>query len=148
MLRGHWIPCGSTIPSIVHADIAQVYAFEYVKLVYTVFKYVPQVISNFRRKSTVGWSITQQLLDFTGGILSLAQLVIDSSLQEDWSGLTGNPLKFGLANISLVFDVVFILQHFVFFGPVEEQSESERGLDDDNHEDSDQGPLLPGGGRS
>lgn len=93
---------------------------EYVKLVFTVFKYVPQVASNFRRRSTIGWSITQQLLDFTGGVLSLAQLVIDSSLQEDWSGLTGNPLKFGLANISLVFDIIFILQHFVLYGPVEE----------------------------
>lgn len=50
----------------------------------------------------------------------MLQLVIDSSMQNDWSGLTGNPLKFGLANISLVFDVIFLLQHFVLFGPVEE----------------------------
>ena len=85
------------------------------------FKYVPQVIANFRRKSTIGWSITQQLLDFSGGLLSLLQLVIDSALQADWSGLTGNPIKFGLANISLLFDIVFILQHFVLYGPVEEQ---------------------------
>lgn len=102
------------------AWIDVVYGLEYIKLMYTIFKYVPQVVSNFRRRSTLGWSIEQQLLDFTGGTLSLAQLVIDSSLQSDWSGLTGNPLKFGLANISLVFDIIFILQHYVLFGPVEE----------------------------
>ena len=88
----------------------------------TIFKYIPQVAENYRRKSTIGWSIAQQLLDFTGGVGSLLQLVIDSSLQNDWSGLIGNPLKFGLANISLAFDIIFILQHFVFFGPVEDET--------------------------
>lgn len=102
------------------AWIDVVYCTEYIKLVMTIFKYIPQVTSNFRRRSTIGWSIAQQLLDFTGGVGSLLQLVVDSSLQNDWSGLTGNPLKFGLANISLAFDVIFILQHFVLFGPVEE----------------------------
>lgn len=55
------------------------------------------------------------LLDFAGGWLSLAQLVIDSSLQADWTGITGNPVKFGLSNISIVFDVIFILQHYVLY---------------------------------
>lgn len=45
-------------------------------------------------------------MDVVGGCLSLVQLVIDSSLQNDWSGLTGNPAKLGLANISLFFDTV------------------------------------------
>jgi len=103
-----------------------IYAMEYIKLLMTVFKYIPQVVSNFRRRSTVGWSIVQQLLDFTGGIGSLLQLIIDSSLQKDWSGLFANPLKFGLANISLVFDFVFILQHYVLYGPVEEFEEPSR----------------------
>jgi cystinosin len=67
----------------------QIYAISYVKLLLTVFKYIPQVVANFRRKSTIGWSISQQLLDFSGGLLSLLQLVIDSALQADWSGLTG-----------------------------------------------------------
>ena len=33
---------------------------------------------NFRRKSTMGWSIGNVLLDFTGGILSIAQMFIQS----------------------------------------------------------------------
>lgn len=114
----------------------------------TVFKYLPQVVANFRRRSTLGWSITQQLLDCTGGVGSLLQLVIDSSLQSDWSGLTGNPLKFGLANISLVFDIIFILQHFVLFGPVEESSPKNVHTDQTRHEIDDQEPLLPGGTRA
>jgi hypothetical protein len=72
----------------------------------TVWKYVPQVFANFKRQSTVGWSIIQQLLDFSGGLLSMVQLLIDSSLQADWSGLTGNPVKFGLANISMFYMVL------------------------------------------
>ena len=31
--------------------------------------------------------------------MSIVQLIIDSSLQNDWSGLTGNPIKLGLGNI-------------------------------------------------
>ncbi len=97
------------------------YAMTYVKLLLTIFKYIPQVTANYRRKSTVGWSINQVLLDFIGGIFSLLQLVIDSSLQADWSGLTGNPVKLGLANISLLFDLIFMTQHYVLYGSVAEK---------------------------
>ena len=31
---------------------------------------------NFQRKSTVGWSIGNVLLDFTGGSLSILQMII------------------------------------------------------------------------
>ncbi|CAK3882813.1 L-cystine transporter like [Lecanosticta acicola] len=128
------------------AWIDAVYTLEYIKLAMTVFKYIPQVVANFRRRSTAGWSIAQQLLDFSGGVGSLLQLIIDSSLQNDWSGLTGNPLKFGLANISLVFDVVFLVQHFLLFGPVEEGLDRERSMSSDRGQSSgDEGQsLLPG----
>jgi cystinosin len=108
-----------------------IYSFGYVKLICTVIKYCPQVYVNYKRKSTEGWSINQILLDFTGGILSLAQLLIDSALQADWSGLTGvspclttwkqtvayrnlqNPVKLGLSNVSMIFDIIFITQHYM-----------------------------------
>jgi cystinosin len=79
-------------------------------------KYAPQAWANHRRKSTTGWSIGQILLDFLGGVLSIVQLLIDSSLQGDWSGVTGNPVKFGLGNVSMLFDIVFIVQHYVLYG--------------------------------
>jgi cystinosin len=51
-------------------------------------------------------------LDFLGGILSIAQLGIDSYLQRDWSGVTGNPVKFALGNFAIFFDIIFMVQHY------------------------------------
>ncbi|KAL6247909.1 hypothetical protein RBB50_005257 [Rhinocladiella similis] len=114
------------------AWIDVLYSLGYVKLICTFVKYIPQVIVNFERKSTVGWSISQILFDITGGVLSLLQLVIDASFQGDWSGITGNPLKLGLSNISIIFDIIFIVQHFILYRNQEEraseQDESERPL--------------------
>lgn len=97
---------------VVHlADIFQpvrskVYAIGLVKLVITMVKYIPQVMTNYRRQSTEGWSIDQILMDIVGGVLSVLQLVIDSSLQADWSGLTNNSVKLGLGVLSIFFDIV------------------------------------------
>ncbi|KAL6705870.1 hypothetical protein ACN47E_006330 [Coniothyrium glycines] len=92
-----------------------IYVLGYVKLITVILKYIPQVWVNYKRKSTVGWSIYPMLLDFAGGWLSLAQLIIDSALQNDWGGITGNPVKFGLSNISIVFDIIFMLQHYIWY---------------------------------
>jgi cystinosin len=100
----------------------------YCKLVITVVKYCPQVWANYQRKSTVGWSINQVLLDLIGGVLSIAQLLIDSSLQGDWSGVTGNPVKFGLGNVSIVFDLIFITQHYVLYAHARAEGAEGRGL--------------------
>ena len=69
-----------------------IYAVSYAKMVVTFIKYIPQVYFNYRNKSTVGWSIHQILLDFSGSFLSIAQQGIDSYIQRDWSGITGNPI--------------------------------------------------------
>lgn len=50
----------------------------YIKLAITLMKYVPQALMNYRRKSTVGWSIGNILLDFTGGMLSMLQMMLNS----------------------------------------------------------------------
>jgi len=84
----------------------------YVKISVTFIKYMPQILTNFRNRSTHGWSIEQILLDFLGGILSIAQLGIDSYLQHDWSGITGNPVKFALGNFAIFFDIIFMVQHY------------------------------------
>ena len=36
------------------------------------------IISNYKRKSTIGWNIHNILLDFTGGAFSFGQNIIDS----------------------------------------------------------------------
>lgn len=91
------------------------YYFSYCKLVITLVKYIPQAILNFRRKSTIGWSIGNILLDFTGGTLSMLQMFIIAYNYDDWSSLFGNFTKFGLGLISIMFDVLFMLQHYVFY---------------------------------
>ncbi|OAQ97993.1 hypothetical protein LLEC1_07874, partial [Akanthomyces lecanii] len=102
-------------PAADWCDLDVVYALGYVKLVVTLVKYAPQLRANARNRSTDGWSIWQILLDLAGGALSIAQQGIDSWLQRDWSGITSNPVKFGLGQISIFFDVLFILQHYVLY---------------------------------
>ncbi|QSS56825.1 cystinosin [Histoplasma capsulatum var. duboisii H88] len=104
--------------SLDHQDWAWIdvtYALSYVKLIITIIKYIPQAWVNYKRKSTVGWSISAILLDFTGGILSVLQLLIDSAFEDDWSGITGNPIKLLLGNVSVFFDIIFILQHYIIY---------------------------------
>lgn len=114
----------------VHANTEQIYTLGYVKLLTVFLKYIPQAWVNYKRKSTLGWSIYPMLLDFAGGWLSLAQLCIDSALENDWSGVTGNPVKFGLGNITIVFDIIFMLQHYVLYKRpakhLEDEDEEER----------------------
>jgi cystinosin len=113
----------------------QIYTFSYVKLVVTIVKYIPQAWVNYKRKSTVGWDIKQILFDLAGGILSILQLVIDSSFQNDWSGITGNPVKFGLGNITILFDLILIVQHYCLY-PNPQHDKAEDIVDHTT-------PLLP-----
>jgi cystinosin len=87
----------------------------YVKMAVTLSKYFPQVILNIRRKSTVGWSIGNVVLDFTGGSMDITQMVLQASNTDDWSGFYGNPVKFGLGLVSMIFDIVFLIQHYCIY---------------------------------
>ena len=89
--------------------------FSYVKIFVTVVKYIPQAYMNYQRKSTNGWNIVLVLLDLTGGIFSCGQMIIDGFNFKDWSSLTGNSTKFGIALVTYVFDFIFILQHYVWY---------------------------------
>ncbi len=123
----------------VNLAVLQIYAVSYVKLFITLVKYMPQVITNYRNHSTRGWSIWQILLDLIGGILSIAQLLIDSYLQGDWSGITGNPVKLALGNASIVFDTIFIVQHYCLYrgsqGKALSDTESDPLLDNSSREE-------------
>jgi len=52
------------------------YILSYIKIFISLIKYIPQVVLNVQRKSTVGWSIWNIFLDFTGGMLSDLQVRI------------------------------------------------------------------------
>lgn len=64
-------------------------------------RYFPQIILNYKRKSTVGCNVHNFLLDFTGGVLSVAQLLMDAHFTHDWSAITGDIAKFGLGYVDL-----------------------------------------------
>lgn len=51
----------------------------YAKAAISFVKYIPQVYLNYRRKSTVGWSLANVLLDLTGGVLSFLQIFLDAA---------------------------------------------------------------------
>lgn len=91
------------------------YICSYVKLSITLIKYVPQAYMNYQRKSTIGWSIGNVLLDFTGGMLSMLQMMLNAYNYDDWISIMGDPTKFGLGLFSVMFDVLFLLQHYVFY---------------------------------
>ncbi|XP_078410855.1 cystinosin-like [Cetorhinus maximus] len=92
-----------------------VYYFSYIKLGIVLVKYVPQAYMNYRRKSTVGWSIWNALLDITGGFFSLLQMFLQSYNNDEEMLIFGDPTKFGLGLISMLFDIIFLVQHYVLY---------------------------------
>ena len=84
-----------------------------VKVFVTLIKYIPQAFQNYRRKSTAGWSIYNILLDISGGSLSLLQMGLEAWNFDVWTN--SNPTKLALGMISIVFDLVFISQHYFFY---------------------------------
>lgn len=131
------------------AWIDVVYGVSYIKLFITCVKYIPQVYTNWRCGSTVGWSVGQNVLDLMGAVLSVAQLVIDSFVEEGgggWSGVLGNPVKFALGNVTVVFDLIFVLQHYVWFRGARGE-EGGGGKELDGGEDGERRRLLDGNGR-
>lgn len=91
------------------------YYCSYIKLFITLIKYIPQAFMNYRRKSTSGWSIGNVLLDFMGGWLSITQMILNAYNYDDWDSIFGDPTKFGLGLFSVLFDILFCVQHFVLY---------------------------------
>ena len=40
---------------------------------------------------------------------------MDCAVKGDWSGISGDPVQFGLGFVSMVFDVIFMCQHYCLF---------------------------------
>jgi cystinosin len=104
-------------------------------------KYFPQAFKNYTRKSTEGWSIHNVLLDFTGGSCSFAQMFVDVHIHAtpDWTVFTSNVPKLILAVESILFDIIFLLQHYVLYGDtsakVDDIPFNELPLDSDEEDD-------------
>ncbi|XP_031776514.1 cystinosin homolog isoform X1 [Apis florea] len=119
------------------------YYCSYVKLSITLIKYVPQAFYNYKRKSTVGWSIGNIFLDFTGGMLSMLQMILNAYNYDDWESIFGDPTKFGLGFFSVAFDIFFIIQHYVLYRVDNENARSTEILHkQENSYDEDSGRYL------
>ncbi|KAF7158920.1 hypothetical protein CNMCM5623_004099 [Aspergillus felis] len=86
-----------------------------IKVFLTAIKYTPQAWMNYCHQSTKGFCMIAVLMDLTGGMLSLIQLIIDISLQADWSGAQGNATKLVLGNLTIFFDIIFMVQHYCLY---------------------------------
>ncbi len=111
-----------------------IYFYSYVKLIISCIKYIPQVVMNYRRKSTEGWSIGNILLDLLGGILSLIQMCLLAINYNDWSSLFGSITKLGLGIVSIGFDLIFIIQHYILYKKPQQEEDGYHVLD--NNEDT------------
>ncbi|XP_052891192.1 cystinosin homolog [Anopheles moucheti] len=91
------------------------YILSYIKLSTTMIKYFPQAYMNYRRKSTEGFEIMNRLLDLAGGLFSILQMVLNAWNFDDWRSIGGDPVKFGLGIFSILFDLVFMFQHYILY---------------------------------
>jgi cystinosin len=108
-ITGHKMPNGATVINICG----------YCKAAITLLKYSPQVYLNYKNKSTSGWSIGNVMLDFSGGMFSLLQLVIeaignDRPIIQDGAF---NLIKFMLSILSIGYNIIFFIQHYVLYPP-------------------------------
>lgn len=107
-------------PNLIDQNWATIRMCGYCKALITLVKYMPQVYLNWKRKSTVGWSLANVLLDFTGGAFSFAQQGLDNWNQSkkfvDFGASDGfNIVKFLLSVIAMIFDLIFMFQHYVLY---------------------------------
>ncbi|KGN58224.1 cystinosin homolog isoform X2 [Cucumis sativus] len=98
-----------------HSWLWLVSIFNSIQVFMTFIKYSPQAFLNFTRKSTVGFSIGNIVLDFSGGVATLAQMSVQSVDQGSWVNFLGNIGKPLLALVSIAFDLIFFYQHFVLY---------------------------------
>jgi len=89
------------------------------KIVLASSGYIPQLVLNYKRKSTKGFNMWNIYLDFGGGMLSMLQLIFDSiDLGDLASGILGNWAKLTLGMITLLADSAFFTQHYILFPDV------------------------------
>lgn len=98
-----------------HSWLWLISCFSTIQVIMTVVKYIPQAIMNFRRKSTIGFSIGNILLDLLGGLTNYGQMAVQSIDQSSWVNFYGNIGKTLLSLVSIFFDILFILQHYVLY---------------------------------
>ncbi|XP_074294595.1 cystinosin homolog [Silene latifolia] len=98
-----------------HSWLWLISVFNTIQVSMTVVKYIPQAFMNFYRKSTEGFSIGNILLDFLGGVTNYGQMAVQSIDQGSWVNFYGNIGKTLLSLVSIFFDLLFMIQHYVLY---------------------------------
>uniref|UniRef100_A0A7C8Z647 Cystinosin homolog n=2 Tax=Opuntia streptacantha TaxID=393608 RepID=A0A7C8Z647_OPUST len=98
-----------------HSWLWLISVFNTIQVIMTVIKYIPQAVMNFKRKSTDGFSIGNILLDLLGGLTNYGQMAVQSIDQKSWVNFYGNIGKTLLSLVSIFFDILFIIQHYVLY---------------------------------
>lgn len=106
-----------------HSWLWLISVFNTIQVVMTAIKYIPQAVMNFKRKSTVGWSIGNIILDLVGAVLNFAQMGVQSIDQGTWVNFYGNIGKTLLSLEVFFFDVLFIFQHCVLYPTKKEETD-------------------------
>ena len=126
-----WIPKSSKLYNTqnylkdfisVHPHMGVFSAMGYCKVAITLIKYIPQIYWNYERKSTEGWSIFNVLMDVTGGVLSFTQMGLELIFIE---GTPVNLVKIFLGSAALLYDAIFILQHYFWYKTNKWQNEED-----------------------
>jgi cystinosin len=72
----------------------------------------------------VSYTIDKQ--DLTGSFLSFTQLAVSAIfIEHDPLGIVANPAKLGLSLLSVVFDMVFVIQNYWLYSARRVKSEDE-----------------------
>lgn len=109
--------------------------FNIIQVVMTLIKYIPQAWMNYQRKSTVGWSIGNILLDLSGGLGNFMQMGVQSVDQGSTDNFSGNIGKLLLSLIVIAFDLLFIVQHYFLYGEMKLQDAVYYPLDSEDTEE-------------
>lgn len=84
---------------------------------------------NYRYQSTEGWSIGNILFDIIGASLSLIQMFLLAINYNDWPSILGSITKFALAIVSIIFDLIFIIQHYILYRNKKQRTDAYEVLD-------------------
>ena len=94
-----------------------VYILGYIKTFLGLVKYAPQVVLNYRRKSTEGFAVGMMIFDLIGGTASLLQMLFIAINNDDVASITGNPGKLGTGVVTVVFEIIFLIQKYIIYPP-------------------------------
>eukprot|EP00835_Amoeboradix_gromovi_P003599 NODE_245_length_12995_cov_0.297922.p4 type:complete len:231 gc:universal NODE_245_length_12995_cov_0.297922:6865-7557(+) len=99
-------------------SFANVMTLGLVKVLITILKYLPQIMKNYQRQSTKGFASKSVILDVSGGLLSLIQLIYDGLiLNLDLIDIfVGNSTKLGLSIVTITMDCVLLIQAIQYKG--------------------------------